>query len=244
MSAAFKTALQSTHKFVFVALCDNANDQGECYPSIPMLAQKTSLSERAVQKSITYLCETGFIHREVRTGRSTYYSVFVPSSWPTTTEPRSPRTTFTPNNVHPTPEQCAPPPPNNVHPTPERGSPITIIEPSIEPSTEPKATPTALPDWIPKEAWDGYLQMRKKIKKAPTERAIKLVVDQLTALRQAGHDPAAVLDNSTLNNWTDVYPIRDKNRRATDSKAEQAKSRHSGFENIDYNEGVKDGRII
>lgn len=113
MTAAFRSSIQSTHKFVLVALCDNANDQGECYPSVSMLCEKTSLSDRAIQKSLAYLQEKGFIQRRERNGRSTYYYISDPRTW------------FTP-------EQCSPP--NNVHPTPERGSPITIKEPSLEPS--------------------------------------------------------------------------------------------------------------
>lgn len=246
MSAAFKTALSSTHKFVLVALCDNANDQGECFPSVSMLAEKTSLSDRAVQKSITYLCDMGFIMRNARNGRSTYYTVTAPHTW--AIQPPNvvhPRTTFTPNNIHPTPEQCSPPPPNVVHPTPERRSPITIKEPSIEPSMEPpKGTkPSALPDWLPVEEWNGYLEMRRKQRKVPTARAIELVLKALLAMKNTGQDIAAVLDKSTAMGWTDVYPIRE-NRRATDGRALPAPSRHSGFDQIDYSEGIEDGRIV
>ena len=135
MTFAFKAQLNSTNKFVLVALCDNANDQGECYPSVSMLCSKTSLSDRAVQKSLLHLEKVGFIKRDSRRGTSTYYYISNPASWPEDTpEPRSPRTTFTPNSVHPTPEQCSPPPPNVVHPTPEPRSPRTINEPSIESS--------------------------------------------------------------------------------------------------------------
>jgi hypothetical protein len=128
MTAAFKAQLSSTHKFVLVALCDNANDQGECFPSISMLCEKTSLSDRAVQKSIAYLVEKKFIKRDIRNGRSAYYFIADPRTW-FTPEQESP-----PNHVHPTPERGSPPPPNVVHPTPEPRSPITINEPSNEPS--------------------------------------------------------------------------------------------------------------
>jgi hypothetical protein len=74
----------------------------------------------------------------------------------------------------------------------------------------PEAPPESLPDWLPLDAWQGYLAMRKKIKKVPTERAIELLIKGLTAMHANGQDIAAVLDNSTRNNWTDVYPIRDQ----------------------------------
>lgn len=69
------------------------------------------------------------------------------------------------------------------------------------------AAPSALPDWLPAASWAGYLEMRKKQKKVPTERAIELVLMELTKLHAAGQDIAAVLDKSTVKCWTDVYPI-------------------------------------
>jgi hypothetical protein len=69
--------------------------------------------------------------------------------------------------------------------------------------------PSALPEWMPLDSWAGYLEMRKKIKKAPTDRAVVLLIASLDKMRDDGQDIAAVLDKSTKSNWTDVYPIRD-----------------------------------
>lgn len=73
MSVAFRAPLPTTQKFVLVALCDTANDQGECYPSITTLMERCSLSERAVQSSIRSLEQLGYLRREFRSGRSTVY---------------------------------------------------------------------------------------------------------------------------------------------------------------------------
>jgi uncharacterized protein YdaU (DUF1376 family) len=72
-----------------------------------------------------------------------------------------------------------------------------------------QGAPSALPDWMPLDSWAGYLEMRKKIKKAPTDRAVVLLIASLGKMRDEGQDIAAVLDKSIKNNWTDVYPIRD-----------------------------------
>jgi hypothetical protein len=224
MTAAFKAKLNHTHKFVLVALCDNANDQGECYPSISMLCEKTSLSDRAVQKSIAFLVDAKFLRRDIRNGRSTYYFIADPASWPNSTpEPCSPRTTFTPNGVHPTPEPHSPQPPNGVHPTPERGSPITINESSVEPSKkQSKPTAFVLPAWIPAEAWGAFVEMRKQRKKLPTAYACKLIVDDLEKIRDAGHDIEVALKNSIKNGWTDVYaPKPNQSARASPAKPEK-----------------------
>ena len=73
MTLAWKSDLPSGEKMVLLALCDNANDQGECYPSVSMLSEKCSLSERSVFNHIAKLEKIGAIVRENRTGRSTIY---------------------------------------------------------------------------------------------------------------------------------------------------------------------------
>ena len=76
-----------------------------------------------------------------------------------------------------------------------------------------------LPDWIPAEAWAGYCEMRKKKRAVMTERAIKLRIDDLSKLRDAGEDIGAVLDQSTANGWTDVYPLKERRTAPRQSPA-------------------------
>lgn len=73
-----------------------------------------------------------------------------------------------------------------------------------------------IPDWVPAEAWEGYVEMRKRIKKPMTERAVALKIKALEEFRDAGHDLTRILDQSTENNWTDLYEPKD--RRAGDSQ--------------------------
>jgi len=129
----------------------------------------------------------------------------------------------------------------------EVNQPITNNQEPITKNQEPKkvkpkASPSALPDWLPMESWSGYLEMRKKIKKPPTERAIELLLAALDSMRGSGQDIAAVLDKSTMANWVDVYPIRD-DRRPQAGAPLATQSRHSNFDKIDYREGIEDGRI-
>jgi hypothetical protein len=77
-------------------------------------------------------------------------------------------------------------------------------------STKTTAKTTAiavieLPEWVDREVWNAYLEMRKKKRAAPTDRALKGILTQLGIFRNKGHDPNAVLDTSIRSNWTDVY---------------------------------------
>lgn len=65
-----------------------------------------------------------------------------------------------------------------------------------------------LPDWIPKETWDQFLEMRKRIKKPPTEYAIKLLIDKLNRFRSNGQDIKLVLEKSITSGWQDVFEIK------------------------------------
>jgi hypothetical protein len=80
----------------------------------------------------------------------------------------------------------------------------------------------ALPEWIDPEAWEGFCEMRKAMKKIPfTDRAQKMVLKSLYDLRAAGHDPNASLDQSTLMGWRDVFPPRAKEIPVVRSQAEE-----------------------
>lgn len=65
------------------------------------------------------------------------------------------------------------------------------------------------PDWLPAEAWHDFEEMRraKDQKRTPwTPGAQKRMIAKLTALREGGHDPDALLSRSVISGWSDVYP--------------------------------------
>lgn len=68
----------------------------------------------------------------------------------------------------------------------------------------------ALPGYIDREAWEGFEEMRNKIKKPLTKRAIVLILKELQKIKDAGHCPNASLDQSTIHDWADVYVKKEK----------------------------------
>ncbi|MFB9246162.1 helix-turn-helix domain-containing protein [Massilia antarctica] len=140
MTAAWKSSQPAGAKMVLLALCDNANDQGECYPSIPTLARKCSMGERTVQGHISDMEALGIVRRELRRGRSTIYHINADRF-------DTPAKSAPPHNPPPTPAESAPlppadsapPPPQILPKTPADFAPITISKPSIESSVNRKA---------------------------------------------------------------------------------------------------------
>ena len=75
MTLAWRTELQAGPRLILLAICDNANDDGNCYPSIQSLSLKSGVSPRAVRGHVAFLDEAGIVERHERAGRSTYYQV-------------------------------------------------------------------------------------------------------------------------------------------------------------------------
>lgn len=179
-----RTDITSTQKLVLLALADWANDDGLCWPSIATIGTKSSLKERAVQMTIRSLEDAGFVMREEVVGRGNRYWLRMP-----------------PHEMHPRTE-CTPPP-HEMHPTPALNAPNTPKTHQLTPKYI-----SALPDWLPLDAWNGWIEMRKARKKPLTERAMQRALNKLDDMRQAGQDIAEVLDRSTMNNWLDIYEIK------------------------------------
>ena len=158
MSAAFSTKIPTTQKFVFVALCDAANDQGECYPSVRTLCEKTSLKDRAVRSSIKWLVDNGFMVIQERKARSNFFYIKPVSEWK---EVDTPCIRCTPaldaplHEMHTPPAPDAVPPLHEMHtpPAPDAGSlHLTVKEPSIEPKGNQSRRASRLsPDWKPSQ---------------------------------------------------------------------------------------------
>ena len=194
MTLAFRAAIPATRKLVLLALADCANDQGECYPSIPHLVSKCSLAERTVQESIAQLEAQGMIRREFRTGRATVYWVTPNAEQPP--QQAHPRSRRTPAPHAPTPAVAAPPPPQQAHPTPAAGAPRTIKEPSKEPS--PKRQAPAVAD-VSASVFADWLALRKAKRAPVTETALAGIRREA---EKAGMTMQAALETCCQRGWT------------------------------------------
>lgn len=58
------------------------------------------------------------------------------------------------------------------------------------------------------ETLNSFLEYRKKIKKPMTDRAIKLLLGELDKLANNDTDKIAILEQSILNGWQSVFPLK------------------------------------
>lgn len=60
-------------KAVMICLADMANDQGQCFPCIATICDRTEYSRSCVQKTLSKLERAGLLERDFRSNRSTMY---------------------------------------------------------------------------------------------------------------------------------------------------------------------------
>jgi DNA-binding transcriptional ArsR family regulator len=176
MTAAWDLNMPHGPKFVLLSLCDQANDAGECFPSIETIAQRCSMGERTVQGHVKALEDAGFLARSERLGRSTIYKL-------------NPRKICThadsapPQKTAETPADSAPAPADSA-PAPADSAPITITKPS--PNQETNQTSHA--DQSAGLFDDFWVAYPKKIGKQAAEKAfakVKRPADTLALILKA-----------------------------------------------------------
>lgn len=64
------SVLDPSQKIVLLSLADQANDEGYCWPSQQVIAERTSMGERTVRRHINSLSELGLLTVEVRSSTS------------------------------------------------------------------------------------------------------------------------------------------------------------------------------
>ena len=65
-----------------------------------------------------------------------------------------------------------------------------------------------LPDSIDKDIWESFVGMRKEIKRPITNHAKGLLINKLNRLKNEGNAPNEVLEQSIINSWQGVFPIK------------------------------------
>lgn len=159
MSDCWPIHMPPTPKAVLISLADNANDQGECWPSISTIAMRTCFSERAVQNAIKWLEDARIVAADRSNGRHTRY-LLTPAAY-------SP-----PQEMHPAAGASLPPqqvrqPPQEIPKPPQE-----VPSNRKEPSRTVKAT-VRCPDDVDVQTWDDWLALRKAKKAPVTETVIR-----------------------------------------------------------------------
>jgi hypothetical protein len=207
---AFKANVKpSSVKFTLVALCECANYRtGKIFPSIEHICQITGQDRKTVISNIGKLASDGWITETgERVGKTGQIKVYVANIG-------------TVPNVEQSQER-------NSSESPSKESQKRDTEPSKEPSRYINNMISA--NWLPLDAWNGWIEMRHKMKKPLTDRAKERALKKLEKMYNEDQDITEVLDRSTMNGWTDLYEIKEKTNGKANRTANSNGSPRDGF---------------
>lgn len=197
-----------TQKLLLVALADNANDHGFCWPSISALAKKCSLSKRGVELNISNLVKLGLIRVQARQGRSNYYWVLDPIGG---LDSGTPERDAPPNGMHP--------PPNRVRPNHQRTVKVKNKEAfPIPPSLQTPAF---------ERAWADWQEDRHAKRKPLTARAAELQFEKLEVWGPA--KAVQAIHNSIANGWQGLFEPKEEKTYAN-KNSERPNPRNFGVD--------------
>jgi len=99
-----------------------------------------------------------------------------------------------------------------------------------------------LPSWLKPEDWESLVSHRKSIKSPMTLQAQKLSIAKLDELRRHGHDPTEVINQTILNGWKGLFPLRLEQQQITRSNKHD--ERAATIEALTGRSKPQSGRII
>ncbi|MBS9435882.1 helix-turn-helix domain-containing protein [Photorhabdus noenieputensis] len=219
-------------KLVLIKLADNANDQGECWPSVAYIAEQCEISERSVQNHIKQLVKDGIVcvtERKTQNGlnQSNVYFLNLDKSSHGYSENVAPYgASLAPSGANSAGVSGAGDAPRTSHPFEPVTEPKTPLTPRKGRREKLKFDPiTAKPKNVSDEVWADWVTFRLEIKKPLTETMCKQQEKKLADCT----NPDSVICTSIANGWQGLFPEKSQN-----IKPKFTQNTHTGYEGITY----------
>lgn len=236
MSAVWAIDLPDSQKIVLLALADNANDEGVCWPSMATIAKKCSKGTRTVQGVIKQLCDGGHLTRKEVVGKGCYYTVH-------------PRSDCPPQTSHPRKEVHPPPQPLRTTPAAAADKPSkNHHEPSITAKAVRRVDDFPCPDGVDQIDWNALKANRKAKRAALSEGAYRQIIKKLDGWQQAGWRPGPIVAYAAERGWTTVFETDEMkgqnngNRKNGTDGAMRALDRQLGLDGATGTAGRRDAQ--
>lgn len=162
MALVWDSTVPAPARFTLLALADRADENGRCWPSIPLLARKCQTTQNTIRAHLKKLERAGLIAVSQRSGTSSVYTIDVAqllacqdvetaaevSVAPAKLSTAPPNSAGDPPRIWTPPKSAPPPkleadPPQNLKGTPPKICTQSITDPSVDPSLIHHSPPTA-----------------------------------------------------------------------------------------------------
>lgn len=179
---------------VLVKLADNADHQGCCFPSMREISERTRYSESTVRRSLNDLEKGGWLTAIKGCGRgnNSQYQLLKRVSEKNLSERKLSQ------------KKLSVGPKKGVTVT-EKGVTVTNPPDPLIGVTVINRQEPSLPEWLPRDCWVAFVEMRKKIKSPLTDHAKDLAIRKLDEFRKQGHSPRDILENSIIGNYQGLF---------------------------------------
>ena len=87
-----------------------------------------------------------------------------------------------------------------------------------------------------------FIEMRKTLKKPMTEKALQMMLTKLDGLASTKKDKIDIINQSVLNSWQSVYPLKTDTAYQKNQNAQIQEHDYSGVQRIDPRQQFKGGR--
>ncbi len=75
-----------------------------------------------------------------------------------------------------------------------------------------------LPNFIDKDLWDDFMEIRKKKRIPNTDRAKRLLIDRLSQFQNDGYNPNKIIEESIMRGWTGVFAHKEYQNSKIDTE--------------------------
>lgn len=222
--------LKANTKILLLVLISYENEkEGYSYPSQTRLLKETSLSKKTLLKCLNELEEKGYIKRVKESGGNNKY--YIASSLKINTDTSSKNNTSTSGKNSTT-----------------TSSKNTTLKELNKNKKEKKENKTDLDKIIEAytqndllvEALRDFIKMRKAIKRPLTDRAMKGILNKLDNYTSDDLGKIEVLENSIVNCWQGIFPLKEKTPTAIGGQIKNNKFNNSICNsNEKYSRGVE-----
>lgn len=212
---------------VLIALLTfRAKNTDTVWPKRETLSARCGYHVNSISKVTKELVALGWLVKQGKGGysKSTEYKITVPDHLTTLTEP----VTLTESVTVTEPVSTTLTEPDN-KPSPDR----------LDAKNKPITTHLSiLPEWIDHTLWIEFMELRKTLKAKNTDRAISLLISQLTRFRDAGHDPNTIIENSIMNSWKGVFEPKQRGGTHGTSRTDSKPDLDERLKNTGWYEGA------